>query len=94
MTLLAQQTTSDVVLGKAVLRAAEQLHLSRSQLARMLDMDVVAITQLQNQPELDPNSKQGKLALLPIRLYQVLYALTGDKAWMKSFLREVAHLSN
>lgn len=87
MALLEQQTTSDVVLGEAVLRAAEQLNLSRSQLARVLDMDVVAITQLQNQPELDPNSKQGKLALLLIRLYQALHVLTGgDRAWMKRFL--------
>ena len=42
MTLLEQQTTSEVMLGKAVLRADEQLHLSRSQFARVLDMDVVA----------------------------------------------------
>lgn len=87
MMLLEQQTTSEVLLGKGVLRAAEQLHLSRSQLARVLDMDVLAITQLQNQPELDPNSKQGKLALLLIRLYQALHALTGgDRAWMRLFL--------
>ena len=49
-------------------------------------MDVEAITQLQNQPELDPYSKQGKLALLLIRLYQALHALTGgDQATMKIF---------
>lgn len=87
MTLLEQQTSSKAVLGKAVLRAAEHLHLSQSQLAIVLSMDVVAITQLQNQPEIDPNSKQGKLALMLIRLYQALYTLTGgDRAWMQHFL--------
>ena len=87
MTLLEQQAVPTVVLGKSVLRAAKLLSLSQSQLAIVLDMDVEAITQLQNQPELDPNSKQGKLALLLIRLYQALHALTGgDQAAMKIFL--------
>lgn len=84
MTLLEQQAVPTVVLGKSVLRAAKLLSLSQSQLAIVLDMDVEAITQLQNQPELDPNSKQGKLALLLIRLY---HALTGgDQAAMNIFL--------
>ena len=87
MTLSEQQTSSKAVLGKAVLRAAEHLHLSQSQLAIVLRMDVVAITQLQNQSEIDPNSKQGKLALLLIRLYQALYTLTGsDREWIDHFL--------
>lgn len=86
MTLLEQQAVP-VVFGKSVLRAAKLLSLSQSQLAIVLDMDVEAITQLHNQPELDPNSKQGKLALLLIRLYQALHALTGgDQAAMKIFL--------
>lgn len=87
MTLFEQQVVPAAVLGKSVLRAAKLLSLSQSQLAIVLDMDVEAITQLQNQPELDPNSKQGKLALLLIRLYQALHALTGgDQAAMKIFL--------
>jgi len=67
MTLSEQQTVSKAVLGKAVLRAAEQLHLSQFQLAIVLGMDVVAITQLQNQHEIDPNSKQGKLGFVAQR---------------------------
>lgn len=87
MTLLEQQVVPAAVLGKSVLTAAKLPSLSQSQLAIVLDMDVEAITQLQNQPELDPNSKQGKLALLLIRLYQALHALTGgDQAAMKIFL--------
>ena len=82
MTLLEQQVVPAAVLGKSVLTAAKLLSLSQSQLAIVLDMDVEA-----NQPELDPNSKQGKLALLLIRLYQALHALTGgDQAAMKIFL--------
>ena len=55
MTLLEQQVVPAAVLGKSVLRAAKLLSLSQSPLAIVLDMDVEAITQLQNQPELDPN---------------------------------------
>lgn len=51
MTLLEQQVVPAAVLGKSVLRAAKLLSLSQSQLAIVLDMDVEAITQLQNQPE-------------------------------------------
>ena len=50
MTLLEQQVVPAAVLGKSVLRAAKLLSLSQSQLAIVLDMDVEAITQLQNQP--------------------------------------------
>lgn len=70
--------TSDcikAVLGKAVLRAAEQFHFSKPQLAIVLGMNIVAITQLQNQPEIDSNATQGQLALLLIRLYQKPYML-------------------
>lgn len=62
MTLLEQQVVPAAVLGKSVLRAAKLLSLSQSQLAIVLDMDVEASTQLQNQPELDPNSKQGEIS--------------------------------
>ena len=54
--------------GESVFNS-EQLHLNQIQLATVLGVEVAAITQLQNQPELDLSSKQGKLALLLIRLY-------------------------
>lgn len=36
---------------------------------------------------LDPASQQGELALLFLRIYSVLYALTGgDMDWMRHFM--------
>lgn len=89
MPALAQsRSTPDQVLAKAVLRAAEQLGLSQSALADVLGVHRTTITQLKKNLKLDPNSKQGELALLLIRLARALFALTGgDKLWIQHFMR-------
>lgn len=75
------------VLAKALLNAADQLNLKQAQLAAILGVHRTAISRLKTNPELDPKSKQGELALLLIRLYRSLYALTGgDVMWMQHFL--------
>lgn len=85
--LLKQPLDKKVVLAKAVLNAAEQLDLKQAQLAAILGVHRTAISRLKNNPELDPASKQGELALLLIRLYRALYALTGgDLDWMRHFM--------
>ncbi|MCU4376925.1 MbcA/ParS/Xre antitoxin family protein [Acinetobacter haemolyticus] len=85
--LLKQPADKKVVLAKAVLSAAEQLDLKQVQLAAILGVHRTAISRLKNNPELDPASKQGELALLLIRLSLALYALTGgDTDWMRHFL--------
>ncbi|APR70368.1 MULTISPECIES: MbcA/ParS/Xre antitoxin family protein [Acinetobacter] len=85
--LLKQPADKKVVLAKAVLSAAEQLDLKQVQLAAILGVHRTAISRLKNNPELDPASKQGELALLLIRLSRALYALTGgDTDWMRHFL--------
>lgn len=85
--LLKQPVDKKVVLAKAVLNAAEQLDLKQAQLAAILGMHRTAISRLKSNPELDPASKQGELALLLIRLYRALYALTGgDADWMRHFM--------
>ncbi len=85
--LLKQPADKKVVLAKAVLNAAEQLDLKQVQLAAILGVHRTAISRLKNNPELDPASKQGELALLLIRLSRALYALTGgDTDWMRHFM--------
>lgn len=89
MPALAQTTpATDRVLAKAVLRAAEQLGLSQTALAEVLGVHRTTITQLKKNLRLDPNSKQGELALLLIRLARALFALTGgDQKWIQHFMR-------
>jgi len=86
----ARQTepARDAVLAKAVLRAAEQLGLSQSELARVLGTHRTAVSRLKNKQRLDPASKQGELALLLIRMARALSAFTGgDAAWTTHFMR-------
>lgn len=79
--------SADAVLAKAVLKAAAQLGLKQAELAAVLGMHRTAISRLKNKPSLDPESKQGELALLLIRIARALFALTGgDQDWMRHFM--------
>lgn len=82
------------VLAKAVLSAAGRLGLRNKQLAAMIGSSEASISRLQHGRGLDPNTKEGELALLFLRLYRSLDALVGgddEKArrWLHS---ENAHL--
>lgn len=91
---IVDKPTSDAVLAKATLRAAEQLGLKQVELARVLGIHRTAISRLKHSPGLDPASKQGELALLFIRLARALYALTGgDEDWMRHFIRSHNHVT-
>lgn len=80
--------SSEAVLAKAVLRAAEQLGLKQAELGAVLGLHRTAISRLKQKPALAPTSKQGELALLLIRVARALYALTGgDEEWIKHFMR-------
>ena len=61
------------VLAKAVLSSANQLGLTQSQLAIVLNLDSVETL---NSLELDPDSSQGELAIILIRIAISLDALT------------------
>lgn len=89
MTALANTDPNpNVVLGKAVLRAAEQLGLKQADLAAVLGVHRTAISRLKQNPDLSPESKQGELALLLIRMARALFALTGgDAEWAKHFMQ-------
>lgn len=80
--------SAETVLAKAVLRAAEQLGLKQAELGAVLGIHRTAVSRLKSRPALDPESKQGELALLLIRVARALYALTGgDKDWIRHFMR-------
>ena len=78
----------DQVLSKAVLRAAELLGLSSAVLARVLGVSEASISRLSaGARTIDPQSKEGELALLLVRVYRSLDALVGtDAAQRKSWL--------
>jgi hypothetical protein len=65
------------VLAKAVLSAAERLGLRNRHLAIVLGSSEASISRLQHGRGLDPDSKEGELALLFLRVYRSLDALVG-----------------
>ena len=89
MSALTQPAPSaEGVLAKAVLNVASQLGLKQADLAAVLGMHRTAISRLKQNPSLDPESKQGELALQLIRLGRALYTLTGgDEQWIRHFMR-------
>ena len=76
------------VLTKAVLRAAQLLGLSSAVLARILGVSEASVSRLTSGARtVDPQSKEGELALLLVRVYRSLDALVGtDAAQRKSWL--------
>ena len=75
------EPVADVVLTKAVLRAAELLGLSSAVLARILGVSEASVSRLTSGARtVDPHSKEGELALLLVRVYRSLDALVGTDA--------------
>ena len=80
------------VLSRAVLAAAERLGLRNRALAAVLGTSEASVSRLQHGRALDPETKEGELALLFLRLYRSLDALVGgedDKA--RSWLHAENH---
>lgn len=78
-----------LVLGKATLRAAEQLGVSRRELAQTLGVSEATLSRLARGKPLDPEAKAGELALLFIRVFRSLDALVGGdagqaRAWLRA----------
>src|SRR3982751_962487 len=84
----ASQPQPAAVLTKAVLRAAGLLELSSASLARVLGVSEASVSRLASgMRAIDPQSKEGELALLLVRVYRSLDALVGtDAAQRKSWL--------
>ena len=65
------------VLTKATQRAAALLGMSQRELAAVLGTSEASISRLGRQRQLDPDGKEGELALLFLRLFRSLDALVG-----------------
>ncbi|WP_323017028.1 MbcA/ParS/Xre antitoxin family protein [Castellaniella sp.] len=86
--LLKTSPAPDAVLAKAVLRAGDQLGLRQVQLAAVLGMHRTAVSRMKTAQSLDPDSKQGEIALLLIRIARALFALAGgDAVWIRHFMQ-------
>jgi len=81
------------VLTKAVLRSTTLLGLPSAILARVLGVSEASISRLVTGARtIDPESKEGELALILVRAYRSLDALVGTddaqrKAWMEGYNR-------
>ena len=80
----------DQVLSKAVLRAADRLEVSAKDLAGVLGVSPASLSRLRGQRTIDPESKEGELALLFLRAFRSLDALLGGdrdqcRAWLHSY---------
>ncbi|HLU26050.1 MAG TPA: MbcA/ParS/Xre antitoxin family protein [Longimicrobiales bacterium] len=75
------------VLAKAVLAAAARLGLRQRDLAAVLGTSEASVSRLQHGRRIQPNTKEGELALLFLRVYRSLDALVGGndaqaRAWL------------
>lgn len=78
------------VLGKATIRAAQELDLSNAALARVIGLSEPTISRIASGARgIDPVSKEGQLALLLVRIFRSLDPLVGSDAqkrhdWLRS----------
>ena len=79
-----------VVLSRALLRAAAALGLNGQTMARVIGVSAASWSRLAaGQRTVDPDGKEGELALLFLRLYRSLDALVGGdaekaRAWLRA----------
>ena len=75
------------VLAEAVLKTADLLGLSQTQLAAAMGLDLASMNQIEFSAVLEPTSAHSEAGLLLIRLYQSLSTLTGgDSEWIDYFM--------
>ncbi|PSF12184.1 XRE family transcriptional regulator [Marinobacter fuscus] len=72
---LAPGTSDKALLAKALLNAARTFGLSQTDVAAVVGRNRTGLAR----DGIDPDSKSGELALLFIRLYRSVYALTGGE---------------
>jgi hypothetical protein len=85
--LHAARPDAGLVLAKAVLSAAERLDLRQRDLAAIIGASEASVSRLQHGHPLEPESKEGELALLLLRVFRSLDALVGgDDAKAREWL--------
>lgn len=77
----------ETVVAKAALSAAERLGLTNRHLAAVIGLSEASVSRMQNGRGVEPESKEGELALMFVRLFRSLDALMGGddasaRAWM------------
>jgi len=85
--VVARAPEPDAVLAKAVLSAATRLGVRQRELAAILGASEASISRLLRGRSLHPETKEGELALLFLRMYRSLDALVGGddgraRAWL------------
>ena len=76
------------VLTRATLSAAQRLGLRSRELAAVIGASEASVSRLKSARVLDPDTKEGELALLFLRLFRSLDALMGgDEARARAWLR-------
>ena len=81
---------SDLVLSKAILSVAKRLGLNAAKLSKIIGCSEATISRLKSGRGIDPQSKQGELAILVVRLYRSLNAILGandeqSKRWLQAY---------
>lgn len=95
---LAQQLAAPepaTVLTRAVERAAASLGLSNRELAEVIGVSPASLSRLARGRRIRPESKEGELALLFLRVFRSLDALLGGDAescrrWLRSYNHHLA----
>ncbi|MBA3599569.1 MAG: DUF2384 domain-containing protein [Methylibium sp.] len=89
----ASQTVVQSVLSKATWRAARNLGLSGAALARVVGLSEATVSRLgRGEWDVSPQSKEGQLAALLVRLFRSLDAIVGNdpikvSKWMSTHNR-------
>ena len=73
----SQELDPSTVLAKATLAAAARLGLRHKHLAEIIGTSEASVSRLKSERGLDPDRKEGELALLFLRVYRSLDALVG-----------------
>lgn len=88
--ILAISSEKERVLSKALINMASHLDLSGKDLSEIIGISESSATRLhQGKKLISPNTKEGELALLLLRIYRSLNALVGNhhdkaRAWLQS----------
>jgi hypothetical protein len=94
-TRILPEPNPGLVLAKAVQSAAVRLGLRNRHLAAVLGSSEASVSRFQHGRGVDPDTKEGELALLLLRLFRSLDALVGGdeekaRAWLNA---ENVHLA-